>query len=195
MMQMRKQTNLIYLDNLLARVEEHEEISIVRVGDHARISPNSIKYTPGVLCSQESSLQSDRIEEEIENLNIRISTSLTINERSEIKKTQEKVTSYMKQIPIRKEHDSIENANVIFSTLVEYVNHYLHAELTFLCIKKFYLVSRAGGKLLSNKVFDVVIIDEAGQATEPECWIALLRGSKVILVSVQSLATLRKKAF
>jgi DNA polymerase alpha-associated DNA helicase A len=32
-------------------------------------------------------------------------------------------------------------------------------------------------------MFDVVIIDEAGQATEPECWIALLKGTKAILVS------------
>jgi superfamily I DNA and/or RNA helicase len=36
---------------------------------------------------------------------------------------------------------------------------------------------------MCHRLFDVVIIDEAAQATEPECWIALLKGKKMILVS------------
>lgn len=34
-----------------------------------------------------------------------------------------------------------------------------------------------------NREFDVVIIDEATQALEAECWIALLKAKKAILVS------------
>jgi superfamily I DNA and/or RNA helicase len=35
---------------------------------------------------------------------------------------------------------------------------------------------------MRNQQFDVVVIDEAGQSTEPDCWIALLKARKVILV-------------
>jgi DNA polymerase alpha-associated DNA helicase A len=30
-------------------------------------------------------------------------------------------------------------------------------------------------------VFDVVVIDEAAQATEPACWSAILKGRKLVL--------------
>jgi type I site-specific restriction endonuclease len=33
-----------------------------------------------------------------------------------------------------------------------------------------------------NREFDVVVIDEATQALEAECWIALLKAKKAILV-------------
>lgn len=38
-----------------------------------------------------------------------------------------------------------------------------------------------------NREFDVVIIDEATQALEAECWIALLKAKKAILVCRSSL--------
>lgn len=41
----------------------------------------------------------------------------------------------------------------------------------------------AGNRMLmGEKEFDVVIIDEAAQATEPGCWIPIMRGRKLILV-------------
>ncbi|GAA5842966.1 hypothetical protein JCM5353_001026 [Sporobolomyces roseus] len=40
----------------------------------------------------------------------------------------------------------------------------------------------AGGKVLDREQeYDVVIIDEAAQATEPACWIPIMRGKKLIL--------------
>lgn len=45
----------------------------------------------------------------------------------------------------------------------------------------FYL-SRSGSVPMEDAYFDVVIIDEAGQATEPDCWIALLKAKKAIMV-------------
>lgn len=36
---------------------------------------------------------------------------------------------------------------------------------------------------MRNQRFDTVIIDEAGQATEPDSWIALLKANKAILVN------------
>ena len=39
----------------------------------------------------------------------------------------------------------------------------------------------AGGFQLKDEVFDVVIIDEASQALEAQCWVSLLRAKKVVL--------------
>lgn len=36
---------------------------------------------------------------------------------------------------------------------------------------------------MTHRQFDVVIIDEAAQATEPDCWVALNKAKKAILVS------------
>lgn len=35
---------------------------------------------------------------------------------------------------------------------------------------------------MRHEKFDVVIIDEAAQASEPDCWIAIKKANKVILV-------------
>lgn len=43
----------------------------------------------------------------------------------------------------------------------------------------------AGSRNMLNREFDVVIIDEATQALEAECWIALLKAKKAILVCIQ----------
>lgn len=45
-----------------------------------------------------------------------------------------------------------------------------------------------------NRDFDVVIIDEATQALEAECWIALLKAKKAILVHI-SHAKKKKELF
>lgn len=44
-------------------------------------------------------------------------------------------------------------------------------------------VYSAASKNMWNREFDVVIIDEATQALEAECWIALLKAKKAILVT------------
>lgn len=46
---------------------------------------------------------------------------------------------------------------------------------------------RAGCVQLESRRFDVLIIDEAGQATEPDCWIPILKAEKVILVTKKNL--------
>lgn len=42
--------------------------------------------------------------------------------------------------------------------------------------------NRAASRNMMNREFDVVVIDEATQALEAECWIALLKAKKAILV-------------
>jgi superfamily I DNA and/or RNA helicase len=45
----------------------------------------------------------------------------------------------------------------------------------------FATTSGAASSALRNATFDVVIIDECAQATEVECWIALLKGARCVL--------------
>lgn len=54
---------------------------------------------------------------------------------------------------------------------------------TRLYIHTFFLLFRSGSANMRNRIFDVVIIDEVGQATEPDCWVALSKAKKTILVS------------
>lgn len=42
-------------------------------------------------------------------------------------------------------------------------------------------LSMAGGSLLRSRQYDLIIVDEAGQALEAETWIAILLGTKVIM--------------
>ncbi|KAJ9071731.1 hypothetical protein DSO57_1034069 [Entomophthora muscae] len=43
-------------------------------------------------------------------------------------------------------------------------------------------LSGAGSRVLNGQLFDVLIIDEATQALEPECWIAISHAKSVVLV-------------
>ncbi|KAI9345722.1 P-loop containing nucleoside triphosphate hydrolase protein [Pilaira anomala] len=45
----------------------------------------------------------------------------------------------------------------------------------------FCTLNGAGCAQLEDRRFDVLIIDEAGQATEPDCWIPILKADKIIL--------------
>lgn len=44
--------------------------------------------------------------------------------------------------------------------------------------------NRAASRNMMNREFDIVVIDEATQALEAECWIALLKAKKAILVCI-----------
>lgn len=66
--------------------------------------------------------------------------------------------------------------NVSSSLSFPYKAYALNRIFRFMC--------RSGNKILRGRKFDVVIIDEAAQATEPDCWIALMKGRKVIMVSL-----------
>ncbi|GAA5803183.1 hypothetical protein HPULCUR_008659 [Helicostylum pulchrum] len=62
---------------------------------------------------------------------------------------------------------------------------YQHGKSPAVLIKEadvvFCTLNGSGSVLMEDENFDVVIIDEAGQATEPDCWIALLKAKRAIL--------------
>ena len=55
--------------------------------------------------------------------------------------------------------------------------NYLLDSATVLCAT----LTGLDGDLLRDREFDLVVIDEAGQATEPPCWIPLLRSKRLVL--------------
>lgn len=67
----------------------------------------------------------------------------------------------------------LDDARRIESRLVEY----LLDTATVICAT----LTGLDGDLLRDRQFDLVVIDEAGQATEPPCWIPLLRSQRLVL--------------
>jgi len=91
-----------------------------------------------------------------------------------------------KQASIRKTRNSRER-RVIYGDMKELRKEYRERERK--CVDNLVGESKvvlatlhgAGGFQLRNEAFDVVIIDEASQALEAQCWVALLSAKKVVL--------------
>lgn len=67
----------------------------------------------------------------------------------------------------------LDDARRVEANLVEY----LLDSATVVCAT----LTGLDGELLRNREYDLVVIDEAGQATEPPCWIPLLRARRLVL--------------
>ncbi|GAA5814691.1 hypothetical protein MFLAVUS_008190 [Mucor flavus] len=141
-------------------VDKYEHINTLRIGNIARISPDLHKYLqPGS--------EMDELTEFLDGLSIK-----QLEERF-IEKTLARQGKKLELLLVE--------ADVVFCTLNGYLA--IHINWVYLSSKFFtvFYLPRSGNALMEDKQFDVVIIDEAGQATEPDCWIALLKSKKVIL--------------
>ncbi|KAK9123484.1 hypothetical protein Sjap_013086 [Stephania japonica] len=148
----------IAVDNIVERLVRHR-VKLVRLGHPARLLPQVLESAldAKVLKGDNSSLAND-IRKEMKALNGKLLKTKDRNTRRDIKKelrTLSKEERKRQQLAVA---DVIKGADVILTTL-----------------------TGASSKKLENTSFDLVVIDEAAQALEVACWMALLKGSRCIL--------------
>ncbi|KAJ4394226.1 hypothetical protein N0V93_003443 [Gnomoniopsis smithogilvyi] len=147
----------ISVDNIVERLSPHK-IPILRLGHPARLLPSVLNHSLEVLTqtSEAGQIVKD------------VRTEMDAKQAS-IKKTRsgrERKAIYMDLKELRKEYRERERSCI--SNLVKgskVVLATLHG---------------AGGYQLKNEQFDVVIIDEASQALEAQCWVPLLSAKKAV---------------
>ncbi|KAI3471579.1 hypothetical protein Pfo_028229 [Paulownia fortunei] len=148
----------IAVDNIVERLVPHR-VKLVRVGHPARLLPQVLESAldAQVLRGDNSALAND-IRKEMKALNGKLLKAKDKNTKREIRrelKTLSKEERKRQQLAVT---DVIKNADVVLTTL-----------------------TGALSKKLEGFSFDLVIIDEAAQALEIACWIALLKGPRCIL--------------
>ncbi|XP_043713417.1 DNA-binding protein SMUBP-2 [Telopea speciosissima] len=148
----------IAVDNIVERLVRHR-VKLVRLGHPARLLPQVLESAldAQVLRGDNSSLAND-IRKEMKALNGKLLKAKDKNAKRDIRKelrTLSKEERKRQQLAVT---DVIKNADVVLTTL-----------------------TGASSQKLENTSFDLVIIDEAAQALEIACWIALLKGSRCIL--------------
>ncbi|KAK0515857.1 hypothetical protein JMJ35_001891 [Cladonia borealis] len=148
----------ISVDNIVERLAPHK-VPMIRLGHPARLLPSVLNHSLDVLT------QTSEAAEIVKDVRKEMDAK-----QASIKKTRngrERRAIYTDMKDLRKEYREREKQCV--NTLVggsQVVLATLHG---------------AGGFQLRNEEFDVVIIDEASQALEAQCWIPLLSAKKVIL--------------
>ncbi|XP_057999791.1 uncharacterized protein LOC110665155 isoform X1 [Hevea brasiliensis] len=148
----------IAVDNIVERLVRHR-IKLVRLGHPARLLPQVLDSAldAQVLKGDNSALAND-IRKEMKALNGKL---LKTKDKSTRRDIQRELRSLSKEERKRQQlavSDVIKNADVVLTTLTGALSH-----------------------KLDSTSFDLVIIDEAAQALEIACWIALLKGSRCIL--------------
>ncbi|KAM1197365.1 hypothetical protein ACFX2I_008967 [Malus domestica] len=148
----------IAVDNIVERLACHK-VKLVRLGHPARLLPQVLDSAldAQVLRGDNSSLAND-IRKEMKALNGKLLRTKDKNTRREIQKELRTLSREERKRQQLAVTDVIKNADVILTTL-----------------------TGASSRKLDNTSFDLVIIDEAAQALEIACWMALLKGSRCIL--------------
>lgn len=149
----------ISVDNIVERLAQHKVVDMVRLGHPARLLPSVVNHSLDVLTktSDAAALVQD-IRKEMDDKQASIRKTRNGRERKAI---------YGDMRELRKEYRERERGcvdNLVRGSKVVLAT--LHG---------------AGGYQLRNSDFDVVIIDEASQALEAQCWVPLLTAKKAIL--------------
>src|SRR5215469_4777983 len=148
----------ISVDNIVERLAYHK-VPMVRLGHPARLLPSVLNHSLDVLTrtSEAAGIVRD-VRKEMDEKQASIRKTKSGKERKQI---------YADLRELRKEYREREKScveNLVRGSKVVLAT--LHG---------------AGGFHLKNENFDVVIIDEASQALEAQCWVPLLNASKVVL--------------
>ncbi|KAJ1561307.1 hypothetical protein HK096_005168, partial [Nowakowskiella sp. JEL0078] len=148
----------ISVDNLVERLAK-TKISLVRLGHPARILDSVLMYSleVRVRSSDEGQLFND-VRSDLDNALQSIQKAKSKMQKRELYQEVKLLRKELKQREQSVTANIIKNSKVVLSTL-----------------------NGTGSRLLAHEQFDVVLIDEATQSLEPECWIAMLKAKKVIL--------------
>ncbi|KAM5558897.1 hypothetical protein ABKV19_020516 [Rosa sericea] len=148
----------IAVDNIVERLAR-QRVKLVRLGHPARLLPQVLESAldAQVLRGDNSALAND-IRKEMKALNGKLLRTKDKNTRREIQKELRILSKEERKRQQLAVTDVIKNADVVLTTL-----------------------TGASSRKLDHTSFDLVIIDEAAQALEIACWIALLKGSRCIL--------------
>ncbi|KAF6158609.1 hypothetical protein GIB67_040123 [Kingdonia uniflora] len=148
----------IAVDNIVERLVPHR-VKLVRLGHPARLLPQVLESAldAQVLRGDNSGLAND-IRKEMKALNGKLMKTKDKNAKRDIKKELRILSKEERKRQQLAITDVIKNSDVILTTLTGAVSY-----------------------KLESTSFDLVIIDEAAQALEVACWMALLKGSRCIL--------------
>ncbi|KAK1149099.1 hypothetical protein N8T08_007777 [Aspergillus melleus] len=148
----------ISVDNIVERLAP-KKVPVVRIGHPARLLPSVLDHSLEVLThtSDAGSIVRD-VRKEIDQKVASIRKTRFGREKRQIFSDLKELRREFRDREAKCVDNLVRESNVVLATL--------HG---------------AGGHQLKNQKFDVVIIDEASQALEAQCWISLLSASKVVL--------------
>lgn len=148
----------VSVDNIVERLAPNK-VPVVRVGHPARLLPSVVEHSLEVLThtSEAAGIVKD-VRREIDQKQASISKTKSGRERRAIYDDLKELRKEFRERESKCVDNLVRESKVVLATL--------HG---------------AGGYQLRNQKFNVVIIDEASQALEAQCWIPLLSASKVVL--------------
>lgn len=148
----------ISVDNIVERLAPNK-VPVVRIGHPARLLPSVMEHSLEVLTqtSDAASIVKD-VRKEMDEKQASIRKTRTGRERRAIYDDLKLLRKEFRERESKCVDNLVRESSVVLATL--------HG---------------AGGHQLKNQKFDVVIIDEASQALEAQCWISLLAAEKVVL--------------
>lgn len=168
----------ISVDNIVERLAPHK-VPIIRLGHPARLLPSVVNHSLDVLTrtSDAAEIVQD-IRKEMDQKQASIRKTRNGRERKAIYAEMKDLRKDFREREKRCVDELVRGSKVVLATL--------HG---------------AGGFHLKEQQFDAVIIDEASQALEAQCWVPLLSAKKVVLAgdhlqlppTIKSLNTKSKK--
>ncbi|KAJ5132917.1 hypothetical protein N7448_007075 [Penicillium atrosanguineum] len=148
----------VSVDNIVERLAP-KKVPVVRIGHPARLLPSVLEHSLEVLTqtSDAGNIVKD-VRKEIDTKQASIRKTKSGRERRAIYDDLKQLRKEFRERESKCVDNLVRESSVVLATL--------HG---------------AGGHQLKNQRFDVVIIDEASQALEAQCWISLLSADKVVL--------------
>ncbi|RCI11933.1 hypothetical protein L249_4213 [Ophiocordyceps polyrhachis-furcata BCC 54312] len=148
----------ISVDNLVERLARHKLPSILRLGHPARLLPSVVQHSLDVLTqtSDAGSITRD-VRAEMDAKQAAVSKTRGRRERRDLYAQLRELRKEYRERERRCVDGLVARSNVVLATL--------HG---------------AGSSQLRRQEFDVVVIDEASQALEAQCWVPLLAANKAV---------------